>query len=120
MGEKIPEPYVWDESFKVFYENLDDEHRMLFKAVFTLADDKTSVAALRNLVEVATYHFTDEEVMMQKKNDSNYPSHKKVHDEFLSNIKGLKAPVDDKTIHYAKDWLVNHIKGIDFKYKGHL
>nr|ASW22279.1 hemerythrin [Lumbrineris crassicephala] len=120
MSEKIPEPFVWDESFKVFYDNLDDEHKNLFKAVFNVAADKGNAGALKNLVDVTAHHFSDEEGMMQKSGHDNYPAHKKIHDEFLTKIKGLKSPVDDGTIHFAKDWLVNHIKGIDFKYKGKL
>nr|AQV13612.1 hemerythrin [Clymenella torquata] len=120
MGEKIPEPFVWDESFKVFYDNLDDEHKALFKAVFGVAADKGNAGALQNLVDVTVNHFNDEEDMMKKSNYDNFPAHTKIHDEFVAKIKGLKAPVDDGTVHFAKDWLGNHIKKIDFKYKGKL
>nr|AQV13629.1 hemerythrin [Enchytraeus albidus] len=120
MGFDIPEPYVWDESFKVFYENLDDQHKSLFKAVFECAGDKGSSDKLGNLVSVTVNHFTEEEGMMQKKKYPEFGPHKAAHDAFVAKIKGLKAPVDDATIHFAKDWLVNHIKGTDFKYKGKL
>nr|AQV13600.1 hemerythrin [Boccardia proboscidea]AQV13647.1 hemerythrin [Galathowenia oculata]AQV13747.1 hemerythrin [Phascolosoma agassizii]ASW22252.1 hemerythrin [Balanoglossus aurantiaca]ASW22259.1 hemerythrin [Cephalodiscus gracilis]ASW22300.1 hemerythrin [Stereobalanus canadensis] len=120
MGFDIPEPFVWDESFKVFYEKIDGEHKNLFKAVFGCAKEPGSASALTNLVEVTANHFENEEGMMTAKNYAGYPPHKKAHDEFLGKIKGLKAPLDDATLNFAKDWLVNHIKGTDFKYKGAL
>nr|AQV13744.1 hemerythrin [Phascolosoma agassizii] len=120
MGFDIPEPFVWDDSFKVFYDNLDDEHRTLFKAVFECAKDPSSGSALANLVSVTGNHFKDEEGMMKAKSYGSFGAHKKAHDDFLGQISGLKAPLDSATLHFAKDWLVNHIKGIDFNYKGTL
>nr|AQV13748.1 hemerythrin [Phascolosoma agassizii] len=117
MGFDIPEPFVWDASFKVFYENLDDEHRNIFKALFDVSADQKSASALAALIDVTANHFSHEEGMMQKANYAGYPPHKKMHEDFLTKIRGLKAPLDDGTVHYAKDWLVNHIKTTDFKYK---
>nr|AQV13697.1 hemerythrin [Nephtys incisa] len=114
------EPYCWDCSFEVFYAKLDDEHKSLFKAVFDCAADRGSAGALSNLCSVTANHFSDEEGMMKGAGYGDFAGHKKAHDEFLGKIKGLKCPLDDGTIHYAKDWLVNHIKGTDFKYKGKL
>nr|AQV13601.1 hemerythrin [Boccardia proboscidea] len=120
MGFDIPESYVWDESFKTFYDNIDDEHKGLFKGVFDCAKDKSSAAALAHLVQVVDTHFSNEEAMMDKAKYSEVVPHKAAHKDFLGKIRALKAPLDDGTIDYAKDWLVNHIKGTDFKYKGKL
>nr|AQV13574.1 hemerythrin [Ancistrosyllis groenlandica]AQV13691.1 hemerythrin [Naineris laevigata]AQV13701.1 hemerythrin [Alitta succinea]AQV13732.1 hemerythrin [Pectinaria gouldii] len=120
MGYDIPEPYVWDESFKVFYDKLDEEHKGLFKGLFDVAGDKASAGKLAHLVGAVDAHFKNEESMMQAKSYADFPTHKQAHEAFLSKIKGLKAPVDDATVHFAKDWLVTHIKGTDFKYKGKL
>eukprot|EP00920_Eleutheroschizon_duboscqi_P018289 GHVT01043616.1.p1 GENE.GHVT01043616.1~~GHVT01043616.1.p1 ORF type:complete len:121 (+),score=25.81 GHVT01043616.1:106-468(+) len=120
MGYDIPEPYVWDESFKVFYANLDEEHKGLFQGVFNVAGDKGSADKLSALVGAVDKHFKNEEGMMQAKSYADFPAHKQAHEAFLGKIKGLKAPVDDATVAFAKDWLVTHIKGTDFKYKGKL
>jgi len=120
MGFDIPEPFVWDESFKVFYEQLDEEHKGLFQGIFAVAANKGDGAALASLVKKVKDHFSFEESMMQKAKYADFDSHKKLHVEFVGKISALSCPVDDATVTFAKDWLVNHIKGIDFKYKGKL
>nr|P27686.2 RecName: Full=Myohemerythrin-1; Short=MHr-1 [Phascolopsis gouldii]AAB22826.1 myohemerythrin isoform I [Phascolopsis gouldii=sipunculid, Peptide, 119 aa] [Phascolopsis gouldii] len=116
----IPEPYVWDESFRVFYDNLDDEHKGLFKGVFNCAADMSSAGNLKHLIDVTTTHFRNEEAMMDAAKYENVVPHKQMHKDFLAKLGGLKAPLDQGTIDYAKDWLVQHIKTTDFKYKGKL
>jgi hemerythrin family non-heme iron protein len=118
MGFEIPEPYVWDESFRVFYETLDEEHKGLFQAVFDVAAARSDAGKLAALVSKTVAHFTTEEGMMQAKNYPDFPAHKQIHETFVAKIKGLSTPVDDATVNFAKDWLVNHIKATDFKYKG--
>ena len=120
MSYPIPEPYCWDESFKVFYDLLDEEHKGLFKGVFDVAKAPGDACALAHLKDVVEKHFTDEEEMMTKANYSDIGPHKQAHAEFVAKLKGLAAPVSADTIQYAKEWLVNHIKGTDFKYKGKL
>lgn len=120
MGFPIPEPYCWDESFKVFYETLDAEHRGLFDGVFKCAANRGDGGALSGLVAAVKAHFSTEEGMMKKANYADFPAHHKMHEEFVAKISGLKCPLDDATINFAKEWLVNHIKTTDFKYKGKL
>ena len=33
----VPEPYVWDESFKVDYSRLDEEHDVLFANILAVS-----------------------------------------------------------------------------------
>lgn len=120
MSHPIPEPYVWDESFKVFYDLLDEEHKGLFKGIFDVAKAPGDAGALAHLKDVVDKHFSDEEGMMTKAGYSDLAAHKALHAEFVGKLKGLSAPVSGDSIHYAKDWLVNHIKNTDFKYKGKL
>nr|AQV13594.1 hemerythrin [Arichlidon gathofi]AQV13627.1 hemerythrin [Drilonereis sp. EP-2017]AQV13633.1 hemerythrin [Eunice pennata]AQV13703.1 hemerythrin [Nicomache venticola]AQV13756.1 hemerythrin [Randiella sp. EP-2017] len=120
MGFDIPEPYVWDESFKVFYELLDEEHKGLFKGIFDVAKAPGDAGALKHLVDVTCKHFSDEEGMMTAASYPDIGPHKQMHADFVAKLKGLSTPVSNDTIHYAKDWLVNHIKTTDFKYKGKL
>ncbi|KAK2191385.1 hypothetical protein NP493_53g08067 [Ridgeia piscesae] len=120
MSFEIPDPYVWDESFRVMYDNIDAEHKAIFECIFNCAKDPKSAPLITKLYDVTADHFTDEEGMMVKANYSDTANHKQIHKDFLAKIKSLKAPLDDASLKWAKEWLVGHIKGIDFKYKGKL
>lgn len=119
-GHCIPEPFVWDESFKVFYDQLDNEHKGLFKGVFACAEDKASADKLKALYDLVDAHFTYEESEMKANKYANFEPHRNAHQKFLADLKGLSAPLSDANINFAKDWLVNHIKDIDFGYKNKL
>nr|AQV13628.1 hemerythrin [Drilonereis sp. EP-2017] len=121
MGKHaIPEPYKWNDSFQVFYDSIDKQHQGLFDGVFAVEKAPGDGGKLAALVKIVGDHFSAEEAMMTAKNYPAFSDHKAKHDEFLGTIKGLSAPVDGKTVDFAKDWLVNHIKEIDFGYKGKL
>nr|AQV13769.1 hemerythrin [Sternaspis scutata] len=120
MGFDIPEPYVWDESFRVFYDSLDEEHKGLFKGIFDVANSPGDNSCLQHLAKAVKDHFVTEEAMMKSANYADLGSHKKIHDKFLGDLGTLKCPVNDGQVNFAKDWLVNHIKGTDLKYVGKL
>jgi hemerythrin family non-heme iron protein len=121
MGKfPIPEPYCWDESFCVFYANLDEEHKGLFNGIFECAGARGDAGKLKSLTQLVKDHFKDEEGMMQKANYADFPTHHTIHADFVSKLEALSVPLSDDTIHFAKEWLVDHIKGVDFNYKGKL
>ncbi|KAI0215503.1 Myohemerythrin [Lamellibrachia satsuma] len=120
MSFEVPDPYVWDESFRVFYDNIDDEHKAIFEAIFACSKNPSSADLITKLYKVTEHHFVDEEGMMKKTKYSDLANHQKIHNDFLKRIKTLKAPLDGASVSWAKQWLVGHIKGIDFKYKGKL
>jgi len=121
MGYDIPEPYCWDESFKVFYASIDEEHRGLFKGIFDVAGAPGDAGKLGTLVDLVKAHFATEEAIFAKSPDyKEADTHKATHADFVTKLGGLSTPVGPDTIKFAKEWLVNHIKGTDFGYKGKL
>ncbi|XP_014672620.1 PREDICTED: neurohemerythrin-like [Priapulus caudatus] len=120
MACDLPEPYCWDESFQTFYTQIDGEHKFLFNAIFDVAGDRASNDKLQSLKDLMNGHFQYEEGMMARGLCRNLDSHKKIHEEFLAKLDAFTCPVKDERINWVKDWLVSHIKSIDFKYKGML
>jgi hemerythrin len=120
MGFDVPEPYVWDSSFEVFYATIDDEHKGLFKGIADVAGDPGNGGKLTHLVDAVKKHFATEEAIFAKSPGYDSSTHKVAHDDFVAKLSTLSTPVGADTVKFAKDWLVNHIKGTDFGYKNKL
>nr|AQV13621.1 hemerythrin [Delaya leruthi] len=126
MAFEIPVPYTWNSTFSVEYKNLDNEHRGLFKAIADCEQNRKCGDTLDRLRKVMKDHFDTEEEMMLKANYAQdlFEPHKVAHDDFIEKLSGLEAteekPLSDDDVIYVKQWLVDHIKGTDFKYKGQL
>nr|AQV13783.1 hemerythrin [Thysanocardia nigra] len=114
MGFPIPDPYVWDHSFRTFYNAVDDEHKSLFNGIFQLGqhDNTDNLAELRRCTGK---HFLNEQRLMLGSQYPDLAAHTKAHDDFIHHLDHWKGDVA-----YAKDWLVQHIKTIDFKYRGRI
>merc|ERR1712080_805347 len=114
----IPEPFKWDESFAVFYQQLDDEHRGLFDGIFAVAGAPGDAGTLAALKGKVTAHFTYEESEFDKIGGYDVAGHKAKHAEFLKACGGVNAPVSADQVVFMKQWLVDHITNTDFTYKG--
>ena len=88
------------------YDNIDDEHRLLFKGIFDCAAAPADGAKLATLLQNVIDHFADEEGMMKKTNYDGLTGHNKIHTEFVAKLTALSCPLDDATIAFAKKWSV--------------
>ncbi|KAI0215506.1 Myohemerythrin, partial [Lamellibrachia satsuma] len=106
MAFEIPAPYVWDESFRVFHDNIDAEHKAIFEAVVTCSKNPSSAAYINTFCKVTEDHFKDEEGMMKKAKYSDYINHQQIHNDFLMKIKTLKTPLDEASVSWVKQCFV--------------
>jgi len=114
----VPDPYVWDESFLVDIKQLDDEHVGLFDSVRAVEADRDSQAAWDHMYEVFEVHFRNEEAMFTT--IIGYPAadHRNRHLALMKTVKGAVLPITEEITEFIKNWLTQHIKNTDFKYKG--
>jgi len=122
---------VWDESYSVGFELIDNQHKGLVKMVNTLfagckhGDVTADIAYLQTIskaMEYARIHFSDEEKYMCIVGYPKLEEHKKEHEEFVVEIKnsihlfekGKTEPI--KMANFLKNWLLNHIAISDKQY----
>jgi len=118
MPYEVPDPYVWDESFQVNYKRLDDEHVVLFKALQDMKDNPDDVDILNNNRDVFRDHFDYEEKQFMVCGEScGAAAHKKKHDIMFKTLTWVKNPVSTEYVNFVMNWLAQHIKNTDFKYK---
>ena len=123
--------FEWDVQLETGYSKIDNQHKQLFAAVRSLMDasasgkgDKAVMETLEFLVGYAVKHFNDEE---QLQKDYEYPDlllHTKIHNDFKAAVTELVQKVTregptpiviDEVCTVVKAWLLNHIKGDDFR-----
>eukprot|EP00923_Selenidium_pygospionis_P041244 GHVN01071453.1.p1 GENE.GHVN01071453.1~~GHVN01071453.1.p1 ORF type:complete len:121 (+),score=23.17 GHVN01071453.1:175-537(+) len=115
----VPSPFTWDESFSVKNSTIDEQHKGLFTGIDKLDKSRSDKQCLESLVGLVKEHFNTEEALFMSKGFPDADDHKKTHDKFIDDVAGVKD-VGDEQITFLKEWLVNHIKGSDFKYIEHL
>jgi hemerythrin len=123
--------YQWDSSLETGYEKVDNQHRQLVAALNDIIrasrEGKGRDEVFKTLDFLTGYtimHFSDEEKLQVKYDYPDYLIHKRYHDEFKVTVGELTARIakegpSEEMIGIVTtaigDWLLNHIKGDDFR-----
>ena len=123
--------YQWDSSLETGYEKVDNQHRQLVAAVNNLMEasisgkgDRAVMETLDFLTGYAIKHFADEEQLQLDYEYPDYLNHKRLHDDFKVKVgeltqrvikEGPTAELIDTVSSAIGSWLLNHIKGDDFR-----
>ncbi len=124
----------WDDSFSTGVSLFDQQHQRLFDMVNELHDamqqkrSKDAIGSILNgLAEYTVNHFGDEERLFAQTSYPDEARHKALHKnlvdqvvELIGKFKRGEALMTQEVIIFLKDWLVNHIKGVDRNYGPHL
>ena len=99
---------------------MDDEHKPLFSCLQKLGENPDDTDLLTTCLASYENHFSHEQSLF--KASGTYPAeeayqHVNKHDAFLATMRGVSTPVSPDWIAFAKNWLVQHIKNSDFRYK---
>merc|ERR1712112_503637 len=114
----VPEPYEWDPSFLVDYKQLDDEHVGLFDVVREIEADRDSQETWDKLLKLYQDHFTYEEGQFTLIENYDAADHRHRHMALMKTVAGAVLPITEEITEFIKNWLAQHIKNTDFKYKG--
>jgi len=122
--------YIWDKTFAVGHEQIDEQHRQLFAALNNLVKACFSSnrvefnGGISFLAKYVDKHFSDEEVIQKEYGYPDYPAHRKIHEDYKAAVKTLGAkwiswgPTEqslNEIREHVGGWLINHIKGQDVK-----
>ena len=99
---------------------MDEEHKPLFECVEKLKTNGDDADLLTSCLQSYEHHFAHETGLLAK--STLYPAeelyqHINKHNAFIATMRGLKTPVASSWIDYATNWLTQHIKNTDFRYK---
>ncbi|WP_031432806.1 bacteriohemerythrin [Methylomarinum vadi] len=122
---------IWNESYNLGIEEIDQQHRKLVNIINELNDGMEIDGNLRQiitlfdeLIDYTHYHFTSEEqYMLLKGYDSqDFKTHQANHIAFLKKIRQEQGQchsdpekVSDELLDFLVGWMVNHILGEDKK-----
>ena len=122
--------FEWNDDYSVGVKKFDRQHRKIFQIINDLHDamkegksEEKMGVILRRLENYADKHFNDEEKYMEKYDYSGFENQKKQHNQYIQKIKGFRKKyntgemtVSMEMMNFLKDWLSNHINGMDKKY----
>jgi hemerythrin len=120
----------WCDKFSVQVRQFDEEHKQLIQLVNQLHDamkmgqGKQVIGdVLSGLISYTKNHFAAEERLMKAHNFPDYEKHKKEHNQLTMAVLDLQkgyeagsAPLSQSVMTFLKDWLTNHIQGVDKGY----
>jgi hemerythrin len=120
----------WNDSYSVHVNQIDDQHKQLFKLLNDLHDAMIVGKSkeilddiFAQLVAYTQYHFTAEEKLMRTNGYPALNEHLKFHDQFTTEVLRFQRDVKTGKIgmsiqirDYLKDWLIKHVMGEDQKY----
>ena len=123
--------YQWDSLLETGNENIDSQHKQLIVALNDLVEACSlgiGKAELKRTIEFllayTVKHFKDEEALQIQYGYDDYLRHKQTHREFTAVAVALAARLQEEgptvcliaEVHSSMgDWLINHIKGDDFR-----
>jgi hemerythrin-like metal-binding protein len=121
---------VWDQTFSTLVDDMDEQHKVLFRLINDLGSAVASKSSLEvivpivnELVNYTEFHFGEEEDYMHKTGFVGVDAQVEAHRAFVKKIKdvqrsirnGETAGINDVLL-FLRDWLFRHIKGMDVQY----
>lgn len=122
----------WKEELSVNNMVIDSQHKELFRLINifynSIGSQSPKDAMLQVIEDMENYtvvHFNIEEMMMEKSNYAGLDAHRLEHHKFIEKVSDLKNRYSEGKLilslevgSFIREWITNHIKVTDQKYKG--
>ncbi len=126
------EYFKWSDELSVDNQIIDKQHKELFRLINdfynAIAEKRNKDAVKRAIDEMENYittHFTSEEIMMKNAGYEDLEQHLNEHRGYIDKVRDLRERYEQgrlilslEVTNFIKDWITNHIKVTDQKYKG--
>lgn len=122
----------WKEDLSVGVGIIDDQHKELFRHInnfYNSIVNKTNkegvMQVISNLENYTRIHFSFEELAMRNGGYADIAAHIKEHEAFVEKVADFKERfysgrllLSLEVTTFIKDWITNHIRISDQKYRG--
>ncbi len=122
----------WSDELSVDNLIIDKQHKELFRLINdfykAIVEKKNEEAIKKAIVDMENYtrtHFSSEEIMMKNADHVDLEKHLNEHKAFIDKVRDLKERYNQgrlilslEVTNFIKEWITNHIKVTDQKYKG--
>lgn len=118
----------WTIDLATGFDDIDEQHQQLIDRINNFYDadqtrDRNLIAkALKELIDYTTYHFQQEEKMLEDAGYHLLEQHKKVHINFLSRVATYQSrfengdDIGEELLTLLDGWLFRHIRINDHGY----
>jgi hemerythrin-like metal-binding protein len=123
----------WTNSYSVAVGPMDQEHQKLvgiinnlYGAMHSGRGQEVIGTILDELITYTRTHFSHEERLMQESGYPGLDEQKRAHEALISQVMETQSKyrsgtaLSQEVMSFLKDWLVNHIQGMDKRYGPHL
>jgi hemerythrin len=123
--------YLWDGSLETGHEKIDKQHKQLVEALNSIIEASRQGKGQEEIFKTLDFltgytimHFSTEEKLQVQYDYPDYLVHKRYHDEFKITVgklterlkqEGPTGEMIGMVTTAIGDWLLNHIKGDDFR-----
>jgi len=122
---------LWKDEYSVGVKEIDDQHKhfifianAFYDAILANKGREELTALFQEISDYADEHFATEEKYFDQFNYEEADMHKLKHQEMRNEIKNLrnqevgnKIDFDGNIVYFIRDWLDDHLKNTDQKYK---
>ena len=115
----------WSDNLSIGVDAVDNQHKELIKRANSFFDAMKAGSGKEEILKVLDFlggyvvtHFHDEEMLQVRYQYPGYEAHKKIHADFVEEVKRMRADIEKNGLTLAtnsmvamtlSNWLVSHI-----------